>query len=69
MFILAYSNIGDLIVMSKPGGWSLGRYERVPLKGNSEEEFNLGGFYSLQKALSLLIKIGSFAHKGEKILS
>lgn len=56
-------------MMSKPGGWSLGRYERVPLKGNSEEEFNLGGFYSLQKALSLLIKIGSFAHKGEKILS
>lgn len=56
-------------MMSKPGGWSLGRCERVPLKGNSEEEFNLGGFYSLQKALSLLIKIGSFAHKGEKILS
>lgn len=69
MLILVYSNIGDLILMSKPGGWSLGRCERVPLKGNSEEEFNLGGFCSLQKARSLLIKKGSFAHKGEKILS
>lgn len=70
MFILVYSNSGDLIMMSKSGGWALSREERAPLKGNSEEESNLGGFYpSLQKALSLLIKKGSFAHKGVKIPS
>lgn len=65
-----YSNFGDLIAMSKSGGWALSREKRAPLKGNSEEESNLGGFYSsLQKILSLLIKKGSFAHKGMKIPS
>ena len=70
MFILVYSNSGDLMVMSKSGGLALSRDERAPLKGNSEDESNLRGFYSsLQKALSLLIKKGSFAHKGVKISS
>ena len=52
------------------GGWALSWQKRAPLKGDSEEDANLSCFYSsLQKALSLLMKKGSFAHKGVKILS